>query len=204
MSFFTPTSILIFGATGTIGRYITSSLLSSSPPFQRITIFTSLSSLSSKSDLLTSWTSKYPSLAVVAGDLTSESDVTSAYHDSKADTVISCLGRGALDKQIPLLKLAEQSETVKWFLPSEYGTDIEHNEKSPNEKPHQLKLKVRKFVRDEIKRLKVTYVVTGPYFDMWVNAHAGFEKAGGFVVDKKEAYVIEDGEGKVGFCTMRE
>lgn len=100
--------------------------------------------------------------------------------------------------------MAEESETVKWFLPSEYGTDIEHNEKSPNEKPHQLKLKVRKFVRDEIKKVKVTYVVTGPYFDMWVNAHPGFEKAGGFLAEKKEAYVIEDGEGKVGFCTMRD
>ena len=67
-----------------------------------------------------------------------------------------------------------------------------------------MKLKVRKFVRDNLKRVKVTYVVTGPYFDMWVDVAPGAEEAGGFDVSKKHAYVIDDGEGRIGFCTMWE
>ncbi|KAK0653091.1 hypothetical protein B0T16DRAFT_321068 [Cercophora newfieldiana] len=197
MASFKPSKILIFGGTGTIGKYITASVLRAHPPFH-VTLFTSPTTAATKTPLLDHWKSQ--GLSVITGDVTSPTDVSAAYRG--IDTVISAVGRGALQVQIELLRLAEASDSVQWFLPSEYGTDIEHNAKSPNEKPHQLKLKVRKFVREEIRRLKVTYVVTGPYFDMWVNAHPGVERAGGFIPDKKEAYVIEDGEGKVGFCTM--
>jgi hypothetical protein len=199
MAPFKPSNVLVFGGTGTIGKYITASILRSNPSLN-ITLFTSSTTASTKTSLLEKWKSQ--GLSIITGDVTSESDVTAAYRG--IDTVISAVGRGALQVQINLLRLAEASESVQWFLPSEYGTDIEHNDKSPNEKPHQLKLKVRKFVREEIKRVKVTYVVTGPYFDMWVNAYPGVERAGGFIPERKEAYVIEDGEGKVGFCTMWE
>jgi hypothetical protein len=37
-----------------------------------------------------------------------------------------------------------------------------------------------------------------------VNALPGVEKAGGFIPEKKEAYVIEGGNGKIGFTTMWE
>ncbi|KAK0618860.1 hypothetical protein B0T14DRAFT_431759 [Immersiella caudata] len=197
MTSFKPSNVLILGGTGTIGKYITASILRANLSLN-VTLFTSPNTAAAKTDLLNNWKSQ--GLSIIIGDITSDADITAAYRG--IDTVISAVGRGALQVQINLLRLAEASDSVQWFLPSEYGTDIEHNEKSPNEKPHQLKLKVRKFVREEIKRVKVTYVVTGPYFDMWVNAHPGVERAGGFIPEKKEAYVIEDGEGKIGFCTM--
>ena len=200
MSSFTASKILIFGGTGTIGRYITSALLSAKPSFQQLVLFTSPNSAKEKSQLLDGWKSK--GLSVIVGDLTSEADVTAAYDG--VDTVISAVGRGGLQHQINLLRLAEASESVKWFLPSEFGTDIEHNDKSPNEPPHQLKLQVRKYIRENLKRIKVTYVVTGPYFDMWVDAATGLERAGGFVPEVTQAYLVGDGNGKVGFCTMRE
>ncbi|KAL2136985.1 hypothetical protein VTI74DRAFT_11167 [Chaetomium olivicolor] len=198
MSSFAASKILIFGGTGTIGRYITTALLRAKPAFNQVVLFTSANSAREKSQQLEKWKSE--GLSVIVGDLTSEDDVKAAY--TGVDTVISAVGRGGLQHQINLLRLAEASDTVKWFLPSEFGTDIEHNEKSPNEKPHQLKLQVRKYIRENLKRVKVTYVVTGPYFDMWVDAAAGLEVAGGFISEKKRAYVIEDGNGKVGFCTM--
>ncbi|KAK3369831.1 hypothetical protein B0H63DRAFT_303386 [Podospora didyma] len=195
-----PSKILIFGGTGFIGQYITTSLLRAKPPLQSLILFTSPSSAQSKSAQLSKWKSE--GLSVIVGDLTSEADVTAAYNTG-VDTVISAVGRGGLQLQIELLRLAEASESVKWFLPSEYGTDIEHNtDKSPHEKPHQFKLKVRKYIRENLKKVKATYVVTGPYFDGWLDPIPGAEKAGGFVVDKKVAYVPDDGEGKVGFCIM--
>jgi nucleoside-diphosphate-sugar epimerase len=198
MSSFTASKILIFGGTGTIGRYITTALLRTKPAFLQLTLFTSPNSAKEKAQQLEKWKSE--GLKIIVGDLTSEDDVKAAYNG--IDTVISAVGRGGLQHQINLLKLAEASETVQWFLPSEFGTDIEHNEKSPNEPSHQLKLQVRKYIRENLKRVKVTYVVTGPYFDMWVDAAPGLEFAGGFVPAKKHAYLIEDGNGKVGFCTM--
>ncbi len=118
--------------------------------------------------------------------------------------MISCLGRGALHTQTELVRLADESGSVRWFFPSEYGTDVEYGPKSAAEKPHQNKLAIRKYLRENVKNMQVTYLVTGPYFDMWVNAVPGIEACGGFVVDKKQAYMIDDGQGKVGFCTMWE
>jgi hypothetical protein len=194
--------ILIFGGTGTIGRYITSSILKAQPSFNQVFLFTSPNSASTKTALLSKW--KSSGLSVIEGDITNPADVKGAYASTGADTVVSAVGRGVIDSQIELLRLAEEAGTVKWFLPSEYGTDIEHNTKSPNEKPHQQKLKVRRFVKESIKRVKVTYVVTGPYFDMWVNTPPGAEQAGGYDAEQKVAHVIDEGEGKVGFCTMWE
>jgi uncharacterized protein YbjT (DUF2867 family) len=196
----TPSRILIFGGTGTIGQYITASLLRAKPAFSSLTLFTSANTAGSKTALLDRWRSQ--GLSVTVGDVTSDADVTAAYEG--VDTVVSCVGRNVLQHQIDLLRLAEASKTVKWFLPSEYGTDIEHNAKSPGEKPHQLKLQVRKYVAEHIRRLKVAYVVTGPYFDMWMDTIEGAPQAGGFLADQKAAYVIDQGESRVGFCTMWE
>ncbi len=200
MASFNASKILIFGGTGTIGRYITTALLRSRLSSQEIVLFTSRNGAHTKAKLIDGW--KELGLSVIVGDLTSNIDVAAAYEG--VDTVISAVGRSGLQHQINLLRLAEESGSVKWFLPSEYGTDIEHNDKSPNERPHQLKLQVRKYIRENLKRVKVTYVVTGPYFDMWVDTHEGAEIAGGFIPKEKRAYVIEDGNGKIGFCTMPE
>ncbi|KLU89892.1 hypothetical protein MAPG_08861 [Magnaporthiopsis poae ATCC 64411] len=193
MASFTPTNILIFGATGNIGVPITEAILKASPGFGKVIIFTSQGTADGKKQLLDEWKSQ--GAEVVVGDVTSAADVSAAYKDHNVDTVVSAVGRNVLAQQMELIRLAEASGTVKWFFPSEYGTDIEHNERSAGEKPHQVKLAVRRMIRDEIKKLHVTYLVTGPYFDFWV-------RAGNFDAAKKEANVIDDGEGKIGFCTM--
>jgi len=195
-----PSSVLLFGATGTIGRYITEAVLNARPAFGRITLFTSPATAGSKAELLEAWKAK--GIRVVVGDVTNPGDVASVYETEKIDTVVSCLGRGALQTQIELLRVAEGLGTVKWFFPSEYGTDVEYGPNSREEKPHQNKLAVRKYIRENVKNMKVTYLVTGPYFDMWVNRGA-VDSLGFFDVGKKEA-VIEAGNGRIGFCTMVE
>lgn len=201
---FSPARLLIFGATGAIGKYITEAILAARPAFQHVTIFTSANTVAAKRDLLAHWKSVGVSTSVFVGDVNSEEDVKRAYQTEAPDTVISALGRGALTIQTKLVQLAAQAETVKWFFPSEYGTDIEYNAKSPNEKPHQHKLALRKFIRENIRpeQLHITYLVTGPYFDMWV--HAASPLLGGFDPSTKTASILSDGGGKVGFCTMPE
>jgi hypothetical protein len=118
--------------------------------------------------------------------------------------VISAYGRNAILKQITLIKLAEESETIKYFYPSEYGTDIEYGPQSPTEPPHQAKLKVRKYIQDNVKRLQYTYLVTGPYPEGFIGPGMPISKAGGFNVPEKKAVLLGDGKGKVSFTTMPE
>jgi nucleoside-diphosphate-sugar epimerase len=195
---FQPSHILIFGATGTIGKYITNQIVKARPSFPKVSIFTSAATVASKTTLIDQLKSN--GVNVITGDVKSEHDVTSAYQG--VDTVISAVGRNALETQIDLIRLAEQSDSVKWFFPSEYGTDIEYGPQSASEKPHQLKLKVRKYLSENVKNLKYTYVVTGPYVDMYFTLTRSAPEAGGFDVDTKKAFLVDDGQGKIGFTTM--
>jgi hypothetical protein len=77
------------------------------------------------------------------------------------DTIISALGRNAILAQIPLLKLTEASPSIHTFYPSEFGTDIEYRPMSIIENPHQPKLEVRRYIRENVKKLKITYLVDG-------------------------------------------
>lgn len=219
MSNFKPSKVLIIGGTGTIGSYITSSLLSTSSPkpYSTFTLLTrpgwdsssssSDPSSSKKAKLITHWQSQ--GLRVLTGDVASlsPSAFTHLFDENNFDTIISCLGRATLQYQPKIIDAAEQSTSVQWFLPSEFGTDVEHNADSAREPTHVGKLALRKHIREHVSRLKVTYVVTGPYFDMWLYPTPGCEQAGGFNIEGKKAYVVqnEKGEvGRVGFCTMWE
>ncbi|KAI3393694.1 hypothetical protein diail_3789 [Diaporthe ilicicola] len=193
-------NILIFGATGFIGTFITDKVIAAQPAFGHVTIFTSTNTVNTKGELLDKW-KKAGNVTVVTGDIESEADVSSAYKDHNIDTVISAFGRAAIAKQIDLIRWADRSDKVKWFFPSEYGTDIEYGPQSKDEKPHQQKLKVRKFIRDEVKNVQVTYVVTGPYFESWVSRPPDLDVSTGFDVEKKEAWLVE-ADGKIGFTTM--
>ncbi|KAJ8107935.1 hypothetical protein ONZ43_g6577 [Nemania bipapillata] len=196
-----PFTILIFGGTGAIGKHITDAIVSAgASPGHTISLFTSEATASSpaKAALLSSWKSQ--GLRVVTGDVNNADDVSRAYEG--VDVVVSCLGRNALTVQIELIKLAEQSGSVKWFFPSEYGTDIEYDATSKDEKPHQHKLQVREFIRNNIKKLQCTYLVTGPYIDMYLSRLPGFEAIGGYDVRSRKAVVIGSGNDAVGFTSM--
>lgn len=203
MSSVRATNILIFGATGLIGQFITQKVIGAQPAFQHVTIFTSKETVDKKGALLDGW-KKVGNVSVVTGSADSESDVRAAYKEHNIDTVICAFGRGAIAKQIDLIRWADH-DGVQWFFPSEFGTDIEYGPKSKDEKPHQQKLKVRRFIREEVKQLQVTYLVTGPYFETWVIGRMpDLEVSPGYDVDKKEALLIEDGDGRIGFTTMPE
>ncbi|KAI1322140.1 hypothetical protein F5Y16DRAFT_413446 [Xylariaceae sp. FL0255] len=199
-----PSKILIVGATGSIGKIITEALLGAKPPVaDQISILTSTTTASGKDKeaLLSSWKSQ--GLSVITGDINNAEDVSKAYQGF--DTVVSCLGRGSLAVQTELVRVAEETESVEWFFPSEYGTDIEYDATSKDEKPHQMKLKVRAFIRDHVKRVKCTYLVTGPWIDFFLDLRPPLEMTGGYDVTAQRAVVVvgDDGsDGQVGFTSM--
>lgn len=107
--------------------------------------------------------------------------------------------------QIPLIKLAASSGSVKWIFPSEFGTDIKYGPSSAGEPTHQGKLKVRAYIEedDEIKKsgLKYTYVVTGPYPEMFLIDDSGYTS--GWDVKSKKATLLEK-DNKISFTTIEE
>ncbi|KAI5368044.1 Putative NmrA-like domain, NAD(P)-binding domain superfamily [Septoria linicola] len=200
----TTSNILIFGATGLIGSHIANSILENKDKFGKIAIFTSQNTVFTKAEEIDSL--KKRGASIVEGDMTSESDVYEAYNGF--DTIVSAVGRPVIDKQLKLIELAEKHPDVKRFFPSEYGTDIEYDSTSANEKPHQLKLQVRALLR-LVHKLQHTFVVTGPYADadslLYLCAkNPEIEAQGTFDVKRKRAVLLGDGNGRISLTTMRD
>ena len=120
--------------------------------------------------------------------------------------IAACLNPGLLFFLTPRtsIKWASETPNVERFFPSEYGTDIEHNPSSAFEKPHQLKLKVRAYAKTVPKeKLHFTYLVTGPYSDLYMGKSSKHE-IGTFDVQAKMAVLLGDGNGQIAFTAMTE
>ncbi|KAL4740264.1 hypothetical protein BDV11DRAFT_204455 [Aspergillus similis] len=176
-------NLLIFGATGAIGSYITAAITDARDAFGRIGIFTSQSTLTSKTKEINAL--REQGVDILVGDVTSKHDVLKSFDGF--DTVVSALGRGVIAQQVHLVQWADESPHIKRFLPSEYGTDIEYSPASANEKPHQQKLKVRAAIR-ETKNLEYAFVVTAPSKN---------PRGGSFDVKNKKAVLLGDGKGRI-------
>ncbi|KAJ9498506.1 hypothetical protein LTR99_003354 [Exophiala xenobiotica] len=189
-------NVLIVGSTGVIGTYITRAIVDERDKFGRICIFTSQKTMMQKiQDIaaLEAW-----GVEIFAGRMESERAFKRACEG--IDTVVSCVGRGGIEKQMNLITWAEQAG-VRRFFPSEYGTDIEYWPESAQEPPHQLKLKVRAHMKT-MKRLEHTYLVTGPYSDLYFGLMKARPELGEFDVKEKKAVLLGDGEGPVSFTAM--
>ncbi|KAF2641314.1 putative isoflavone reductase family protein [Massarina eburnea CBS 473.64] len=195
-----PKKVLVFGATGLIGKFILQALVDKKS-FEKIGIFTSQETAERKKETLDRVRDE--GVEVVVGDVNKEADVAKAY--GGFDTVVSALGRNVILTQISLLDIAEASPTIHTFYPSEYGTDIEYAPSSATEKPHQLKLQVRKHIRENIKELNVTYLVTGPYSDLYLGKLPGKAgEVGSFDPKEKKAVLLGSGDDRVSFTTMKD
>ncbi|KAL4986701.1 hypothetical protein BDW68DRAFT_162626 [Aspergillus falconensis] len=186
-------NLLIFGATGAIGSYITAAIADARDAFGRIGIFTSQSTLTSKTKEINALREK--GVDILVGDVTVKDEVLKAFDGF--DTVVSALGRGVIAHQVQLVQWADESPHIKRFLPSEYGTDIEYSPASAHEKPHQQKLKVRAATRGT-RNLEYAFVVTGPYADVPFYLGATKNPRGGsFDVKNKKAVLLGDGKGRI-------
>lgn len=121
--------------------------------------------------------------------------------------MISTLGRGAIDSQILLIRLAESAPSVHRFIPSEFGTDIEHNATSVSEIPSQGKLKVRAYLQSTTS-LHYTYLVTGPYADAeppaYLSALVEHPELGSFNTKTKTAVLLGNGNDRISLTTVAE
>ena len=76
----TSKKVLIFGATGVIGKYIIQEVVNAKSSFDKIGLFTSPETAKNKPDEINSWEEK--GVDVHIGDVNSEEDVKKAYEGS--------------------------------------------------------------------------------------------------------------------------
>jgi len=191
-----PQNILIIGATGVIGTPITKAILEAKSHFGRIAILTSAKTVVEKVYDIAALESH--GADIITGSLDDETAVKTAYKG--IDTVVSCLGRGAIEKQIPLIQWASETNVTRFF-PSEYGTDIEYGPSSAKEPPHQAKLKVRAYMKT-VKNLEHTYLVTGPYSDLFFGPFKAKPELGSFDAVAKKAVLLGTGKELISFTAM--
>jgi uncharacterized protein YbjT (DUF2867 family) len=79
-----PRKLLVFGATGLIGRHIIQEVYNARSSFETIGFFTSNSTANDKSEEIKDWKEK--GVEVIVGDVNSEQDV------AKACTGVFCFG----------------------------------------------------------------------------------------------------------------
>ncbi|RMD40609.1 hypothetical protein DV735_g4514, partial [Chaetothyriales sp. CBS 134920] len=183
-----PTNILVFGATGVIGKFLIAELAkakASSSSFGRVAIFTSQNTVDTKPEAIKNLQAS--GVEIFTGSL----DDHERIKEAPFDTIVNAFGRSAILAQIPLIDLAEQTPTVRRFFASEYGTDVEYDAAtSPGEPTHQHKLQVRAHIREHVKRLEYTYLVTGPYADLYLGATKFAPQTGSFDVKARRAVVL--------------
>jgi nucleoside-diphosphate-sugar epimerase len=72
-----PKRILVFGATGVIGKYIIREIVNGRSSFEKIGLFTSPLTAETKSSELDVW--RGAGVEVIVGDVTSEADIKEVY-----------------------------------------------------------------------------------------------------------------------------
>lgn len=72
-----PKKVLVFGATGVIGRYIIEEIVKARDSFDKIGLFTSHETVEKKSDEINGWKEK--GVEVFVGDVTDREDILKAY-----------------------------------------------------------------------------------------------------------------------------
>lgn len=112
--------VLIVGATGYLGRHITRASIDSGHPTYAL-IRPSLRPDPERIQLIESF--KRSNVTIIEGSI--EDRLTLSLMLERVDIVISVLGTAQLMKQIDLIKAIKEVGTVKRFVPSEFGVDVD-------------------------------------------------------------------------------
>ena len=142
--------ILVFGATGYLGKYIVDASLSLGHP---TFVYTRPTSDPAKLDQQKKLESK--GITIIQGELGDHAKLLSAVRS--VDVVISTLADSQYLQQQNIIDAMKEAGNIKRFLPSEYGNDVDKSSALP---PFQTLLDLKKQVRraTEAAGIPHTYV----------------------------------------------
>ncbi|KAF8040206.1 hypothetical protein BT93_B2440 [Corymbia citriodora subsp. variegata] len=163
----TPASgrVLVVGATGFIGRFITEASIEAG----RQTYVLVRPGSSSPSKANTVETLQKKGAIVLRGLINDRSLVESILREHEIEIVISAVGGGDILDQLTLVEAIKAVGTVKRFLPSEFGHDLDRADPvEPGLTMYKEKREVRQLIEEH--RLPYTYIccnsiASWPYYD---------------------------------------
>jgi len=158
--------VLIIGATGFIGKFLAEASLSAGHPTYLL-IRPGGSPISSKSSISKIFQEK--GAVIIYGGIDNKEFMEKILKKYEIDVVISAIGADGLLDQITLVQAMKSIKTIKRFLPSEFGHDVDRAE--PVE-PGLEMYKQKRLVRRALEESGVPYtyvccnsIASWPYYD---------------------------------------
>ncbi|KAK3222616.1 hypothetical protein Dsin_009641 [Dipteronia sinensis] len=161
--------VLIVGATGFIGQFVTEASVDSGRPTYVLvrSVTTSTTGSPSKSKVYKELQDK--GATILYGSMSDKELMEKLLREHEIDIVISAIGGDKLLDQLPLVEAIKAVGTVKRFLPSEFGHDVVRADPvEPGLRMYNEKRKVRRLIEE----LGVPYtyiccnsIASWPYYD---------------------------------------
>ncbi|XP_058741421.1 leucoanthocyanidin reductase-like [Vicia villosa] len=158
--------VLIIGATGFMGKFLTEASLSSAHPTYLL-IRPEGTLISSKSSTIKTFQEK--GAIIIYGGVSNKEFMEKILKKYEIDIVISAIGADSLLDQITLVEAMKTIKTIKRFLPSEFGHDVDRAE--PVE-PGLAMYKQKRLVRRALEESGVPYtyvccnsIASWPYYN---------------------------------------
>lgn len=194
--------VLIIGATGYIGkRLVKASLALGHPTF--ILYRPDTVSHRDKCQMLVKF--KMDGAQLVRGSFDDHGSLVSAL--KQVDVVVSCVASDSILEQLKLIEAIKEAGTIKRYLPSEFGMDVDRMEHAIQ--PGNLMFIDKRKVRRAIEEAKIPYTYISP------NCFAGIFLAGlaqlaTFMPPRDHVNIYGDGDKKciwveeedAAMCTM--
>ncbi|XVE58710.1 hypothetical protein DITRI_Ditri04bG0190900 [Diplodiscus trichospermus] len=156
---------IVIGSSGFIGRFVTEACLDSGCP----TYILVRSSLNSPSKASTIKFLQDKGATIIHGSITDKEFMEKVMRENKIEVVISTVGGESILDQLSLIEAIKNVDTVKRFLPSEFGHDIDRAEPvEPGLTMYNQKRKIRRQI--EMCGIPYTYICCNsiaawPYHD---------------------------------------
>jgi len=183
--------ILIIGATGYIGRHVAKASVALGHPTYLLVRDSPASARPERAQLLDSF--KASGANILNGSLEDHASLVEAV--KKVDVVISTVGGEQTANQINIIQAIKEVGTIKRFLPSEFGNDVDNvHAVEPAKSAFEQKVKIRRAI--EAAGIPYTYVAS--------NFFAGYflptlSQAGLTAPPRDKVVIFGDGNAKAVF-----
>ncbi|XP_010037350.2 leucoanthocyanidin reductase [Eucalyptus grandis] len=158
---------LIIGSSGFIGQFVAEASLASGRPTYLLVRGGRMSSCKAKANAIMSLQEK--GAIILQGSLNDKATMEKTLKEHKIEIVISAVGGGSILEQFVLVEAMKSVGTIKRFVPSEFGHDIDRaNPVEPGLAMYKEKREVRRLV--EGSGVPYTYIccnsiMAWPYHD---------------------------------------
>ncbi|CAI9780545.1 unnamed protein product [Fraxinus pennsylvanica] len=185
--------ILIIGATGYIGKFIVeASSKHGHPTF--VLVRETTASDPKKSEIIQNF--KNLGVSLVYGDIYNHESLVNAI--KQVDVVISAVGATAIADQVKIIAAIKEVGTIKRFLPSEFGGDVDSmTAVEPAASLMVEKVKVRRIVESE--GIPYTYVVSNGFAGYFLRTLGQLDNLDATAPPREKVAILGEGNLKASF-----